>query len=164
MRREVHLVQLDGKGHFNDRLLDVELPHELSHVVVDEFFGQRRCPVWLDEALAMMAEQRPDASRPEVVRLAVRFGTYAPFARLLERSDWPPDYPTSLLYAQAESVGRFLWSRLEDAGGLDLLARLRAGETVRAALERAFQAGPVPILDQLENDWIRSVAEASSDQ
>lgn len=158
LRRGVDLIQLGPDDRFNDRLLDRELPHELSHVVVSEFFGQRSCPIWLDEALAMMAEIEPDPARAEVARLAVRFGTYAPLASLLDRNDWPDDYPMSLLYAQAESVGRFLWSQLGDEVGRDLLTQLRLGETVSAALQRSLDRSNGSVFDTLEARWRRVVA------
>ena len=159
MTREIHLVQLDADGQFNKRLFDVELPHELSHVVVAEFFGQRGCPVWLDEALAMMAEVQRDPERAEIMSVNVPFGNYVPFRELLDRVDWPPDYPMPLLYAQADSVGRFLWARLGLARGRDVLAQVRSGALVSEALARvlARPAGSGPFLDELEVEWEHEV-------
>ena len=60
----------------------------------------------------MMAEARPDPDRVEIMSVNVPFGNYAPFRDLLDRVDWPPDYPMSLLYAQASSSSALLYAPL----------------------------------------------------
>ena len=93
------------------------------------------------------------------MKVNVPFGHYAPFRDLLDRVDWPPDYPMLLLYAQADSVGRFLWARLGRARGRDLLAQVRSGALVSEALTRvlARPAGSGRFLDELEAEWEHEV-------
>ncbi len=54
--RRIYLFQLDERGAFVANLLTELLPHELTHLVLQEYFGERPIPRALNEGLAMYME------------------------------------------------------------------------------------------------------------
>ena len=88
--RQIDLTQRDAKGQFAVVMLDRVLPHEMCHLVVQEFFGDSTCPLFLNEGLAMMAESDADLSRARITGKTI---AGAPGSRW--RPCWSPSSTTS---------------------------------------------------------------------
>ena len=148
--RDLVLVRADLPG-LEDHRFQGLLTHELAHIVLHQRLsheGATPAPRWLDEGLAQVAEGRIYA--PQTVDLPVR----AFFGRLIPLAELHHAFPrtegaSSLAYAQAESVTRFL----RRVGGPtlieDLILALESGLTLDAALlERTAKS-----LATWEKEW-----------
>jgi len=158
-RRAVLLWQVDEKNLYRTSLLARELPHELAHVVLREYFGQTACPLWLDEGLACMAES--DGGRSIADRMAELLDKQAaiPLAEMIDQIQPELDRPTSF-YAQAASWTRFLRQSLSDAQMKTFLGHLKDGAKPSVALGRTLFLDNQPgWLDAMERRWHKSVLE-----
>lgn len=133
--RAIHLYQLDRRGRYRAGLLTRSLPHELTHVVMHEFFGERDVPRWLNEGLAMFAEE--GTARVYNAQLAAILNTqrHIPLQKLFAMEVYPL-HPW-LFYAESASVVRFLLSELDDKQTLAFLHAMKGGLSFEAALRKA---------------------------
>jgi hypothetical protein len=89
-----------------DEVLENDLPHEMTHVVMAEHFG-KALPRWADEGMACMAESRAAQARyDQRCRKLLEAGQGLRLATLFNMTEYPKD--TDAFTAQAHSVTRFL--------------------------------------------------------
>jgi len=149
----IDLIQKTDDGRFDRDLLPRALPHELCHVVLAEFFGQKTCPLWLQEGLAVLAEYDRGRSRDKLVREYVKLGNTIPFRRLFTARTYDKEQ-LSLFYAQSACVARFLFDQLSSRQSLEFLEHIRSGQSVRIAIERPLCLKPLPgRIQRLEQSW-----------
>ena len=156
-RRIVALYQVDEENRFRTALLSRELPHELTHVVLKEYFGQAACPQWLDEGLACSAEY--DGGQATADRMADLLARQqaVPLAEMLDKYKGLTDRPVAF-YAQAASWTRFLRSNLTDGQMKDFLAQIKDGVKPSVALGRALVVEDRPgWLGAMEERWHKTV-------
>jgi tetratricopeptide (TPR) repeat protein len=135
--RRIDLTQRDADGRFNVTTIDRILPHELCHLVIDDLFAQRDCPLMLNEGLAMLAEYQLDNDR---ILLAgtVLAGTERISLEQLLATQWADLENPAAFYAEAFSFTEFVYSRLSRSQFRDFLEHVRKGETVHVALQRCL--------------------------
>lgn len=127
------------------------LPHELSHLVLGDFIGRERIPLWLSEGFAQWEESR-DHTPPNPSCLPLRFTLHELMAADI-RTD-PDTTRVALFYTQSASlVGFLIRSHGGEAFGAFCRA-LRDGKPVEAALITAYP-GAYPSLDVLEQKWLK---------
>ncbi len=151
--RRIDLTQLDEKGNFSTVMLDRVLPHEMSHLVVKEHFGDAACPLFLNEGLAMLAESELENSRLIIAGGAVATGRKIELQKLLVTAK-PDGGHKGTFYAESLSFTHFLHSRLGTDRFKAFLKNVKDGCTVSDALQRVLY---VPydrdFLDSLSRAW-----------
>lgn len=145
-RHEIAGVQADG-----DRFLTQVLPHEMAHLVLEEFVGER-LPLWLSEGLAQWEQE---GRRSRVAGGGESFALKDLMALDIRKEQDPRR--VQVYYAQCASLVGFL---VATQGGdrLGVFCRgLRDGKDTAHALAAAYPdiAGT---LDDLERAWKRSLA------
>ncbi|MBI5725439.1 MAG: hypothetical protein HZA50_15895 [Planctomycetes bacterium] len=132
----IDLTQLDENGQFDSRLLDRILPHELCHLAVSEYFGPDRCPLFLTEGLAMMAEKAGDPSR-QILAGQSFMADDATGINDLVSQEMPLRKP-ELFYSLSYSLVEFLHSRMSSAQFKAFLNHIRTGCPFSHAVQRAM--------------------------
>ena len=135
--RHIDLTQLDAEGRFDTVMLDRVLPHEMSHLVLKEHFGDAACPVFLNEGLAMLAESLPDPQRVILAGAALAGDSAIPLSDLLAR-DRRNDGKQGLFYAESYSLVSFLHGKMTPNQFRSFLTNVKAGCTVTDAIQRAL--------------------------
>lgn len=135
--RRIDLTQTDGDGKFSTIMLDRVLPHELCHLVTQEYFGDANCPLFLNEGLAMLSETVVDNGRLTLAGAALSGKERLPLERLLSSRRDGMD-KVEVFYAEAYSFTEYLRTRLAARQFKDFLDHVRGGCTVADALQRAL--------------------------
>jgi hypothetical protein len=135
--RRIDLMQLDDRGRFNVVMLDRVLPHEMSHLVTREYFGDAPCPLFLNEGLAMLGESVVDNGRLLLAGAALAGEKKITLDDLiiLKRQDRAD---VSVFYAESYSLLCYLHSRLDAEQFKDLLDSVKGGCTVDESLHRVL--------------------------
>lgn len=133
--------------------LGTTLTHALAHVALDEALDDRPVPLWFHEGYAAHVAGDGGTARAQVLVMA------ALQQRLLSISDmnarFPMDTPeSSLPYAHAADLARFLSDKPNKSNFISLLEKRRSGESFDVAFETAYGLR----LSMLEDDWHRSMA------
>ena len=135
--RRIDLTQRDQAGRFDLDMLDRVLPHELCHLVLAELFGDARCPLALNEGLAMMAEAEVDNSRVLLAGAALTGDRKIPLDRLLLMECCNGEN-AAVFYAEAFSLTSYLHSRLTSEQFQEMISHIKAGCPLDEALQRAL--------------------------
>jgi hypothetical protein len=106
-----------------DSVLTGVLPHELTHCVLADHFGNP-LPRWADEGAACLEESEAERARYEQLLLKnlSEKGRVLPLSRLLPMRNYPTDLVA--FYSQSASLTRFL---VERKGRRTFLAFVRQG-------------------------------------
>ncbi len=135
------------------------LPHELTHVVVADFFTEKQIPRWADEGLAVLSEPQDEQDRragdlnePLAVDKLFRIED-------LMNMDYPDPQYFRLYYAQSVSVSRFL---VEQGSSPQMLQFLQAAqrEGYEGALRRVYK---IDGYADLQDRWLL-YAKAKADR
>ncbi len=130
------------------------LPHELTHAVINEFFGGQRSktPRWLHEAVAGRFEQTRD-HYGEAARLArkVVAGEYFRLRDLFEQKVYPERI--ELFYEQSAAVVLYLFEAGPDAM-YAFLSELAAGNGHDAACAAALGIPEEGAVEEFEKRWV----------
>lgn len=126
----VKVARMELRGPFLAVLTDLT-PHEVTHTVLASFL-KKPLPRWADEGIASLAESAGEQFIHEVrCRELLNAGRGIRLRTLFRMTEFPQD--TMVLYAQGQSVCRFLLSRT--GPGLPVLSDI-------PYIGRLFQAGP----------------------
>lgn len=161
--RRLDLTQLDDGGRFADIVLDRVLPHEMSHLVTREFFGDAYCPLFLNEGLAMCSESAPDSQRILLAGTALAGKGRIALEDLIpiQRQDLAE---VSVFYAESYSFVSFLRSRLSESQFKDLLEQVKAGASFGEALNRALHiCGDRDILPDVAEAWEKQAIDQAQE-
>lgn len=151
--RRIDLTQLDEKDQFDLLLLDRVLPHEMSHLVLTEFFGDTHCPLAVNEGLAMLNEESVDNGRILLAGAAVGGDRGLPLARLLT-VDRCNRENAAVVYAESYSLMRYLHARLTTEQFKDTLEHLKSGLPLDEAMQRAlYVPAEEGFLDVMARAW-----------
>lgn len=144
-RHEIASFQQSG-----DAFLSTVLPHEIAHLIMADFIGADRLPLWLTEGFAQWEQEHSGGA------VAAGGGGWLPLADLMvldirKRHDtaW-----VGLFYRQSASVVGFM---IATGGGerFGLFCRaLRDGRTCDEALAKAY-ADLFPDTAALQREWLR---------
>ena len=128
------------------------LPHELTHAVINEFFGGQKIPQWLHEAVAGRFEQTRD-HYGEAARLArkVVAGEYFRIRDLFDQEGYPERI--ELFYEQAAAVVLYLFEAGPDAM-YSFLVELRDGNGHDAACAAALGIPKENAVEEFERRWV----------
>jgi hypothetical protein len=135
--RRIDLTQRDQDGQLSLKMLDRILPHELTHLVVRELFGQSECPLVVNEGLAMLAEYEIDNERIRLAGTALAGRRKLSLDTLLT-SHWNDLRTPDVFYAEAYSLMEFVYTRLNRSQQKQLLDHMRGGSAFTEALQRTL--------------------------
>jgi hypothetical protein len=131
--------------------LTAALPHELTHVVLNDRFLDHPLPRWADEGIALLADSAAKQTAHERdLRTAISTGTRIRLAALVRMNEYPINQAAAF-YAQSFSVVRVLVDRANEATFLDFMDRaMKQGYDI--ALQETYQ---IHSIDELERVWTK---------
>jgi len=136
--------------------LDGVLPHEISHLIVRDFFGSNiQVPVWLEEGIAQLYEAHKRELANKLIQFLVGKGSHIPLRSFVkwDGRNETDEGKVKIFYAQSLSIVDFLLSRYgSDAFG-KLCRHLRDGESFESALGKTYR-NSISSLEALEKKWI----------
>ncbi len=144
-RHEIASYRQSGEGFLSDLL-----PHELSHLILSDFIGESRVPLWLTEGFSEWEQggRKPPAAGGLMSR---RFPLKILFSMDIRRDT--DRERVSLFYAQSSSVVGFLIKTYGGDSFGSFCRALRDGKDPAAALVAAYPHD-APSLDTLEQKWL----------
>ena len=137
--RQIDLTQRNAEGQFDTIMLDRVLPHEMCHLVVQEFFGDARCPLVLDEGLAMLAESETDSDRVLLAGMALAADHNAALADLFARQRHNMGDP-AVFYAKSFTFIEFIRNRMTHEQFRAFISYVKGGCAIADAIQRAIGA------------------------
>jgi hypothetical protein len=107
------------------RMLESDLPHETTHVVLADLFGHHPVPCWADEGMAVLSEpnERQEHFRRDLARFAGANKLFN-LRQLMQMTSYPDRHRLEAFYAQSVSLVEFL---TRERGPQTLTAFLRDG-------------------------------------
>ncbi len=144
-RHEIASYRQSGEG-----FLSALLPHELAHLILSDFIGESRVPLWLTEGFSEWEQggRKPPASGHLMSR---RFPLKTLFSMDIRRDT--DRERVALFYAQSASVVGFLIKTYGGDSFGSFCRALRDGKDLTAALTAAYPHD-APSPDALEQKWI----------
>ena len=152
--RRIELYALDKDGKYIPELLTKTLPHELTHLVLHEYFGERTfkgLPLALNEGLAMYVEEGTAVRYEKQLASAVKKGVYYKLKELFKMQRYPRN--VGLFYAQSSSSTRYIIEHLNAEQFQKFLAAIRRGSDINSALQTATgRTGD--LITAMEANWV----------
>ncbi len=149
------IVTYKQENYFFDGLL----PHEISHLILHDFFGQQTAiPLWFDEGVAQLQETEKRAVADRLMRRLVQQGKQLPLSTLIAMDIRKERNPTKakVFYAQSLSVVDFLVVKYGSEAFGTLCRQLRDGKPFAEALRFAY-SNSLESVEQLENKWLNDL-------
>ncbi len=144
-RHEIASYRQSGEG-----FLSALLPHELAHLILSDFIGESRVPLWLTEGFSEWEQSgRPPPAAGGL--MSRRFPLKTLFSMDIRRDT--DRERVSLFYAQSASVVGFLIKTYGGDSFGSFCRALRDGKDLAAALASAYPHD-APSLDTLEQKWL----------
>jgi len=136
-----------------DRILAAELPHEITHVVLANYFG-RPLPRWADEGAAILSSD--DLQRKKTERFLRQIlaspDRFIPLRRLVSFTDFPKD--AAALYAEGYSAVRFLVEAKDRGTFLDFISTANLVGWDEAA-ERHYGYVNLEAFEKVWVEWVK---------
>ncbi|MFH1486747.1 MAG: peptidase MA family metallohydrolase [Chloroflexota bacterium] len=126
------------------------LAHELSHIAVRQGVGY--IPSWLDEGLALLAEDGLAPEHAAALERAIKGDKVLHLRDMTEVPDPREHHEVWLYYGQAYSVARFMIASHGEDDLRTLMALLKRGEAFDDALLQVYSRDT----DGLESEWRES--------
>ena len=131
------------------------LPHELGHLVFDEFMGKTPAPRWLKEGVAQYVEEtRQRRQFKRIIQRALQKGRLIPLSTLFTSVSYPSSKESRrIFYAESIGVVEYFVQRhhLGEHKFYSFLKELRDGNTLEKSLKWAF---PYRDVSELEKRWL----------
>ncbi|QDU60322.1 hypothetical protein Pan216_11610 [Planctomycetes bacterium Pan216] len=133
--------------------------HELTHVLLADRFCQFRIPRWVDEGVAIQAEQTPQQAKlHQTLMKAMADETLPTIDRLLSGNGYPGGRRNArIFYAQSASLADYLVTRGSKQALLEFAERTKLSGVDQALAE----VYGIESVDRLESDWKEWVTAAS---
>lgn len=141
------------------RLALSALPHELTHVVLADRFGQQALPRWADEGIATLADSA-EKQRLHLVDLqrGMASGQTLRLTELLFATEYPAAHQRAIYYGSSLALVRYLSTLDRAERVLDFVEKsMHSGH--RAALKEVYG---LDSLAQLEQGWREHLAQTSN--
>jgi len=133
--------------------LGTALSHALAHVALDEVLDGRPAPLWLHEGYAAHVVGDSASARAQMLVMATLKQRMYGIAEMGAR--FPADAPeSSLAYAQAADLTRFLSEKPRRSSFVVMLEKARGGEDFDRALEAAYGSSVASV----EGAWHQDMA------
>ncbi|MCH7813415.1 MAG: tetratricopeptide repeat protein [Planctomycetes bacterium] len=143
-----------AKNPVSHNIEDV-LPHELTHVVLYEFFGAQKVPKWLHEAFARQMEQnRKDYEEAAVLAQDAVAGEYFRFRDFFAAETYPSGGQVMRFYEQAATTVLFLIEQGPEATRA-FLTELAKQKGHDAAVAAAFGIDEEGAVEAFEEMWVK---------
>jgi hypothetical protein len=125
----------------------------LAHIALDEALEDKPIPVWFHEGYAAYVAGDNKAPRAQVLVMAALQQRLLSVAEM--NAQFPPDAPeSSLAYAQAADIARFLSEKPNQTKFTTLLEKRRKGEPFEMAVEIAYGSS----FSTVEDTWHSGLA------
>lgn len=136
--------------------LSVTFPHELTHLIFNEFAKDGVIPLWLNEGLAVY-ESGLIGYANEMLRDKVKEAEHIPLKEMVEMKDYPKTKEEmELYYAQAEKTVEFLITQHGRKKFSRFCRLLISGQSFAKALDFAY-GDEYYSQDEFKQAWIRYV-------
>ncbi len=162
IKRSIDLFQLGAEGKLDPELLPNTLPHELTHLVLSEHFGEHAVPLWLTEGLAQLMESVDPDYYDKVVVADLNSGKrfYVPIPALVGLPKYPEGSgPKFLFYRESASFTRFLLANLPRERFFEFVDDVKRGFTAIAGLGQVFAVPPEQVAERLEKKWLDGLVQ-----
>jgi peptidase MA superfamily protein/tetratricopeptide repeat protein len=150
-------IPIEGKQAVDTELSRV-LKHELAHSFINQI-THGRCPVWLNEGVAMMLEPRSSASYGRELARVFASQSYVPLNQL--EGSFMSFSPQKAAVAYAESLGAVEYIR--DTYSMSdvqrILERIGEGASTESALRSTIHAGYAQLQDEISGYLKRTYGE-----
>lgn len=144
----------------SNELIESILPHEIAHLVFNDFLGpgNRTAPLWLNEGLAMAQERSKQPVFDQLVGKMVGEKKWIPFHEIsgIQSLKNAPPAEAGAFYAQAQSMVRFLV-----ASGPSRFAGFSRDLRDESPLEEALRKNypqDFPDAKNFEEKWLKSIS------
>jgi tetratricopeptide (TPR) repeat protein len=134
------------------------LYHEYTHVAI-HFMARGRCPVWINEGLAEVAERRIVNPPLDALRRALRKDALLPFGRLEKSFAGLPAEEVLLAYEQSYSLVQYILENFHYYRMTEILAAMGEGRSIGEAIAEGLGQFGISY-DTLQSQWRRSVEES----
>lgn len=134
------------------------LPHEISHLILADFFGRTPVPLWFNEGVAQLQESGKVAEARRLIAKVAGIGYVIPLESLV-RMDvriQTNQGVVLIFYAQSVSIVDFLIRQHGNRRFQNLCRFMREGLPFQRALGKAY-TGIFDSPAQLEEKWLYSV-------
>jgi hypothetical protein len=146
----------------NESELGRVLPHEISHLVLDQATRNpfSTPPLWFNEGLATHVQSGGTGHYPEIVALAEADGALYDISSLEVSFPYAPEKVT-LAYASSWSMFAYIDETYGDDGIARLIAAFGTGQPSAAAVESALGVAPEE-LNAAWHAWVRNSATSAA--
>ena len=138
-------------------MVQAVLPHEITHVILADFFTEQQIPRWADEGLAVLSEPADEQQRRAADLLTPLAENRLFAVDALMNMDYPDNRYWTLYYAQSVSLSRFLVEQGTSAQMIQFLQESQR-EGYEAALRRTYKIDGFPDLQRRWLAYARSKA------
>jgi hypothetical protein len=142
--QRVHRIDLlHDAAQSGQKMFTARLPHELTHVLQEEYFRPARgqdldVPLAIQEGLSIMAEQGDKSHHVQLAGTALAGPRAIPLQQLLLLRRYDQAETPALFYAESYSFMEFLRGKMTRGQYGDFLGHLRSGEPVDEAVRLAL--------------------------
>ncbi len=147
------IVTFKGQSDF----LVGTLPHEISHLILHDFIkAPQSIPVWFDEGVAQLEEQRDDQDHRTILAELIRSGQSLPIVTFQNPgvvAQMDSRY-ASIFYAERLYIVDFLVKTYGKESFINLCRNLRDGLIFEEALKKAYYPG-LDSLAALQEKWVQ---------
>ena len=148
---EVSVRRIDLLAERKDIALSA-LPHELTHVVLADRFGEKPPPAWADEGMATLADGADKQMRHKRdLDAAIRRGQTIPLARLLPSEQYPAGAHWAAFYGQSMFLVGMLCER-RDSDEFVRFVELGREQGYDRALREVYDIDGIAELERLWRD------------
>ncbi|RJO65623.1 MAG: hypothetical protein C4540_00550 [Candidatus Omnitrophota bacterium] len=138
--------------------LDSILPHELGHIIFREFVGfdNPAIPLWFEEGVASYQEASKLAIAKEVVRQALKDGSFLNIEGLVrfDGKNIKDEKVVNVFYAESISIVNYLIKKFGNDRFVLFCQYLRDKKNFERALASSY---PIANIKELERGWIEDI-------
>ena len=159
MERKIDLLHTI-RGALNPDLARPRLlPHELTHLVLAEHFGEARVPLWLNEGIAQFMEKGRRDEADSIIAQADAVGGTIPLSILIDLAGYPTDRGAiELFYHQSASFTAWLITTAGEDRFLVFLKDLKKRVKAADALKTLLKGSDTSWLVTAQAAWLKEVA------
>ncbi len=140
-----------------DDFLNSTLPHEISHLILHDFIGPKRIiPLWFDEGVAQLEEQREDQNNATILAHVVANGQSLPLVvlkNLTSAVQFDNRY-ASIFYAESLYIVDFLIKTYGKENFVKLCRSLRDDKKFEEALRSSYYPS-IDSIEKLHDAWVK---------